>query len=73
MITTYQYVFDPRNRIEETCALAHENHLKAQKKYKKHFDKTARLRTMDVGERVLVIIIIIIILHFYRAISLTVK
>ena len=33
MITTYQYVFDLRNRIEETCALARENLLTAQQKY----------------------------------------
>ena len=56
MITTYQYVFDLRNRIEETCTLARENLLTAQQRYKKHFDKTTRLRTMDVGERVLVML-----------------
>ena len=56
VITTYQYVFDLRNRIEETCTLARENLLTAQQSYKKHFDKTARLRTMDVGERVLVML-----------------
>ena len=56
VITTYQYVFDLRNRIEETCTLARENLLTAQQMYKKHFDKTARLRTMDVGERVLVML-----------------
>ena len=56
VITTYQYVFDLRNRIEETCTLARENLLTAQQRYKKHFDKTARLRTMDVGERVLVML-----------------
>ena len=56
VITTYQYVFDLRNWIEEPCALAHENLLTAQQKYEKHFYKTARLRTMDVGERVLVML-----------------
>ena len=56
VITTYQFVFDLRNRIEETCTLARENLLTAQQRYKKHFDKTARLRTMDVGERVLVML-----------------
>ena len=56
VITTYQYVFDLRNRIEETCALVHENLLTAQQTYNKHFDKKACLRTMDVGERVLVML-----------------
>ena len=56
VITTYQYVFDLRNRIEDTCTLARENLLTAQQKYKKHFDKSARLRTMDIGERVLVML-----------------
>ena len=56
MITTYQYVFDLRNRIEDKCTLALENLLTAQQKYKKHFDKSARLRTMDIGERVLVML-----------------
>ena len=56
VITTYQYVFDLRNRIEDTCTLARENLLTAQKKYKKHYDKSARLRTMDIGERVLVML-----------------
>ena len=56
VITTYQCVFDLRNRIEDTCTLARENLLTAQKKYKKHFDKSARLRTLDIGELVLVML-----------------
>ena len=56
VINTYQYVFDLRNRIEDTCTLARENLLTAQQMYKKHFDKSARLRTMDIGERVLVML-----------------
>ena len=54
--TTYQYVFDLRNRIEETCTLAREHLLTAQQKYTKHFNNMARLRTMDIGERVLVML-----------------
>ena len=56
VITTDQYVFDLRNRVEDTCTLAREHRLTAQQKYKKHFEKTARLRTMDIGERVLVML-----------------
>ena len=36
VITTYRYVFDLRNRIEDTWTLARENLLTAQQKYKKH-------------------------------------
>ena len=36
--------------------MARENLLTAQKKYKKHFDKSAGLRTLDIGERALVML-----------------
>ena len=53
---TYQYVFDLRNRIEQTCNLAHDNLLSAQRRYKRHFDKKALLRVIEVGEKVLVML-----------------
>lgn len=36
--TTYQYVNDLRNRIKETCKIAHESLMHAQLRYKSHFD-----------------------------------
>ena len=50
---TYQYVFDLRNRIEQTCNLAHDNLLSAQRRCKRHFDKKALLRVIEVGDKVL--------------------
>ena len=53
---TYQYVLDLRNRIEETCDLAHEFLQSAQTRYKKHFDRKARMRSLKVGEWALVLL-----------------
>ena len=53
---TYQYVLDLRNRIEETCDLAHEFLQSAQTRYKKHFDRKARMRSLRIGEWALVLL-----------------
>ena len=53
---TYQYVLDLRNRIEETCDLAHEFLQSAQTRYKKHFDRKARMRSLKFGEWALVLL-----------------
>ena len=53
--TTYQYVLDLRNRIEETCELAHKEIAKTHLKNKRHFDKNAKLRELKVGDKVLVL------------------
>ena len=53
---TYQYVLDLRNRIEETCDLAHEFLQSAQTRYKKHFDRKARMRSLKIGEWALVLL-----------------
>ena len=54
--TTYQYVVDLRSRIEETCKLAQENLVTAQRKAKKHFDKKARMRRLDVDDQALILL-----------------
>ena len=56
VITTYQYVFDLRNRIEETCQILQDNLFLAQKTYKRHFDKKAKPRILTEGEKVLVML-----------------
>ena len=53
--TTYQYVVDLRNRIEETCKWAQESLAKSQGLAKRHFDKKARLRSLNVGDQVLIL------------------
>ena len=53
--TTYQYVLDLRERLEWTAALARENLKKAQRRQEKYFNRTARARTLKVGNKVLVL------------------
>ena len=52
----YEYVIDLRNRIESTCRLASENLKEAAKTYKKHFDKRAKMRNLNVGDEVLILL-----------------
>jgi hypothetical protein len=54
--SSYQYVIDLKNRLEETCKLARESLHKAQGEYKHHYDKKARPRTFKVGMRVLLLL-----------------
>ena len=49
-------MFDLRNRVEQTCNLAHENLLSSQQTYKRHFDKKASLRILEVDDQVLVML-----------------
>jgi len=54
--TTYQYVFELRNRMEETCKLVEESLAKSQAKAKKHFDRKAKARKLNVGDKVLILL-----------------
>jgi len=54
--STYQYVLDLRNRLEETCQLARESLYEAQGVYKHHYDKKTKERKFKVGQRVLVLL-----------------
>ena len=38
-VSTYQYVIDLRERIEETCALAKEQLAETQKKNQKYYNR----------------------------------
>jgi len=53
---TYEYVFDLRNRIVETCKLAHQNLLDAQGVQKHYYDKGAKDRKFEVGDKVLLLL-----------------
>jgi hypothetical protein len=53
--TTYQYVLDLRNRIEETCKLAQEEIAKTHVRNKSRLDKNAKLRILKAGDKVLVL------------------
>ena len=54
--TTSAYVFDLRNRIEETCRLAKESVCKESARQKLHFDKKAKPRTFTEGDKVLLLL-----------------
>ncbi|XP_053406591.1 uncharacterized protein LOC128559314 [Mercenaria mercenaria] len=53
---TYEYVLDLRNRLEETCRIATESLSNAQVEYKHHYDKKARARSLEQGDKVLVLL-----------------
>ena len=55
-LSTYQYVVDLRDRLEQTCELAHENLKKVQIKQNVYYDRRARSRKFDVGEKVLLLL-----------------
>ena len=54
--TTYNYVIDLRERLERTCDIAHEELRKAQERYKKHYNQTARNRTFQPDDHVLLLL-----------------
>ena len=54
--TTYQYVLELRERLEDTCALAHAELKKAQVKQKKWYDKKARPKLLKPGDKALLLL-----------------
>ena len=53
---TYQYLFDLRERIEKKCKLAQDNVRKLDIKQNAFYDKRARSRKFDVGDKVLLLL-----------------
>ena len=51
--TTYQYVLELRERLEDTCTLAHAELKKAQVKQKKWYDKKTRPKLLKPGDKAL--------------------
>ena len=56
VMTTFQYVLDLRDRLKSPAALARENLEKASRRRAKYFNRTARARTLKVGDKVLVLL-----------------
>lgn len=54
--TTYQHVFDLRNRLEETCRLAHQELEKAGARYAKIYNRKAKDRQFQPGDKVLILL-----------------
>ena len=55
IVVASQYVFDLRNRIEDTCKIAQTALEEEGVRQKTHFDRKARMRTFREGERVLLL------------------
>ena len=53
---SYQYVFELREKLEETLKLAHSQLQKAQDKGKHYYDRKTRVRKCQPGEKVLVLL-----------------
>ena len=53
---TYQYVIDLRERLEKTCKLAQDNVRKLDIKQNAFYDKRARSRKFDEGDKVLLLL-----------------
>ena len=56
VLSTYQYVIELRERLEQSCQLARDNLEKVQFKQKTYYDKRARSRKFDVGDKVLLLL-----------------
>ncbi|XP_077553375.1 uncharacterized protein LOC144168216 [Haemaphysalis longicornis] len=54
--TTYQHVTDLRNRLKETCRLAHEELEKAGARYAKLYIRKTRKRRFPTGDKVLALL-----------------
>ena len=54
--TSYQYVLELRERLEETMKLAQEELTKNQTRYKRNYDKKTKDRLFNKGDKVLVML-----------------
>ena len=53
--STYQYVIDLKEKLEETCKIAQSHLQTASARYKKYYDRKAKIRKFSVGDKVLVL------------------
>ena len=53
----YQYVFELREKLEDTLKIAHEELQKAQQKGKHYYDRKTKMRTFQPGDKVLVLML----------------
>ena len=52
----YNYMLELRERIDETCALAQKAISQSQAKNKKYYDKKARNRKLEIGDKALLLL-----------------
>ena len=48
--TTYQYVVDLRNRLEDTCRVARDSFRQSSEVHRRHFNRKARQRKLQPGD-----------------------
>ncbi|XP_040079039.2 uncharacterized protein LOC120850576 [Ixodes scapularis] len=56
MKTTYGYILELREKLEETCKLAHVRLHEAREKYKKYYDRKSCNRNMKQGDLALILL-----------------
>ena len=54
--SSYQYVFELREKLEDTLKIAHEELQKAQQKGKHYYDRKTKVRKFQPGDKVLVLL-----------------
>ena len=54
--TSYQYVVDLKQRVEETCELVRNELAKVQTRNQKYYNRKARERKLNVGDSVLLLL-----------------
>ena len=54
--SSYEYVTELRERLEDSLKLAQEELVMSQKRYKRHYDRKAKPRRLEVGDRVLILL-----------------
>ena len=54
--SSYEYVTELREHLEDSLKLAQEELEKSQKRYKRHYDRKAKPRRLEVGDRVLILL-----------------
>ena len=54
--TTYQFVFDLKEKLEKTCQMAQQNLKTSSARYKKYYNSKARDRQLKAGDKVLVLL-----------------
>ena len=55
--TSYEYITELRERLEDSLKLAQEELQKSQKRYKKHYDKKAKSIHLEIGDQVLILLL----------------
>ena len=54
--SSYEYVTELREHLEDSLKLVQGELEKSQKRYKRHYDRKTKLRRLEVGDRVLILL-----------------